>query len=238
MPNLQSSISDLQSVPKHVGIILDGNRRWAKAHGVPLLDGHREGAENFRRIALAAFDQGIEYLSAFVFSTENWSRTEEEVGYLMKLVVKAVEKYLDVFDEAGIRIVVMGRKEGVPPAVAKAIARTEEKTRQNVRGTLALCFNYGGEEEIVDAMKLAVKKGLKSEEITKDTVASLLYEPDVPPVDLLIRTSGEQRTSGFMLYRAAYAELYFSNSLWPDFSIKELTAILDWYKMRDRRFGK
>lgn len=226
------------TIPKHVGIILDGNRRWAKAHGVPPLDGHREGAENFRRIALAAFDQGIEYLSAFVFSTENWSRTEEEVGYLMKLVVKAVEKYLDVFDEAGIRIVVMGRKEGVPPAVAKAIARTEEKTRQNVRGTLALCFNYGGEEEIVDAMKLAIKKGLKSEEITKDTVASLLYEPDVPPVDLLIRTSGEQRTSGFMLYRAAYAELYFSDSLWPDFSIKELTAILDWYKMRDRRFGK
>lgn len=225
-------------IPKHVGIILDGNRRWAKAHGMSTLDGHREGAEVFKEIALNTFDLGVEYLSAFVFSTENWSRTKEEVGYLMKLVVKAVEKYLDTFHEANIKVVVLGKRDGLPDAVIKAIDRTEKKTKNNTKGTLALCFNYGGEEELADAVKKAITSGMKPEEVTSESLQSLLYGGSaVPPVDLLIRTSGEQRTSGFMLYRAAYAEIYFSDKLWPDFSIEELKAILDWYAKRDRRFG-
>ena len=227
------------AIPKHVGIILDGNRRWARAHGLSTLDGHREGAEVFKEIALNAFDLGVDYLSAFVFSTENWSRTEEEVGYLMKLVVKAVEKYLDTFHEANIKVVVLGKREGLSDAVLKAIKRTEEKTKNNTKGTLALCFNYGGEEELVEAVKEAIASGMSPEAVTTESLESLLYGgSDVPPMDLLIRTSGEQRTSGFMLYRAAYAEIYFSEKLWPDFSLKDLKAILDWYAKRERRFGK
>jgi undecaprenyl diphosphate synthase len=177
-------------------------------------------------------------LSAFVFSTENWSRAEEEVGYLMKLVTKAVEKYLDDFHAAGIKIVVLGRKEGVPKSVAVAIERTEEKTKDNTKGTLALCFNYGGEEELVDAYKLALKQGVSADEMTKEKLLSLVYLGDsIPPVDLVIRTSGEQRTSGFMLLRAAYAELYFVEKMWPDFTTEDLQDALHWYGKRQRRFG-
>lgn len=232
------SMSETTQIPKHVGIILDGNRRWAKAKGLKTLDGHREGAETFKTVALGAFDMGIECLSAFVFSTENWSRAEEEVGYLMKLVTKAVEKYLDDFHAAGIKIVILGRKEDVPKAVAEAIARTEEKTKDNTKGTLALCFNYGGEEELVDVYKHALSQGIGAEDMTKDVLHSLLYESSaVPPVDLVIRTSGEHRTSGFMLLRAAYSELYFSDKLWPDFTSQDLQDALDWYGTRQRRFG-
>ena len=225
-------------LPTHLGIILDGNRRWAKAQGLPTVEGHREGAEVFREIALGVFESGVKYLSAFVFSNENWNRAEEEVGYLMKLVMKAVEKYLDTFDEAGIKIVVLGRKEGIAKSVQDAVDRTEQKTKDNTKGTLALCFNYGGEAEVVDAVKAIIDSKIPADKITPEIVQQHLYHPEIPPLDLIIRTSGEQRLSGFMLYRAAYAELYFAEDLWPDFSIKQLKSILDWYAKRERRFGK
>lgn len=221
----------------HVGIVLDGNRRWAKAKGLPTLEGHRQGGENFKKIVHAAFDRGVTCLSAFVFSTENWSRTDEEVGYLMNLVMKAVESYLDEFNERGIRIVVMGRREGIRKKVLEAIKKTEEKTAHNTKGTLALCFNYGGQQEVVDACQKLISEGVNPEAITQESFRAALYNPDVPDVDLLIRTSGEQRTSGFMLYRAAYAELYFSEKLWPDFSENDLDEALDEYRARNRRFG-
>ncbi len=231
-------MSEVTNIPNHLGIILDGNRRWAKANGSPTLEGHREGAEVFKTIALSTFERGVKYLSAFVFSTENWSRTEEEVGYLMKLVTKAVEKYLDDFHAAGIKIVILGRKQGIPKSVATAIARTEEKTKNNTSGTLALCFNYGGEEELVDAYKKALDQGVKADEMSKEKLLELLYLGDeVPPVDMIIRTSGEQRTSGFMLLRAAYAELYFITKLWPDFALADMQDALEWYGSRQRRFG-
>ncbi len=231
-------MSEKKNYPEHIGIILDGNRRWAKKQGQPTLDGHREGAEVFKEVALGAFEKGVKYLSAFVFSTENWSRTEDEVGYLMKLVTKAVEKYLDSFNEAGIKIVILGRKEGIPNTVLTAVQRTEEKTKNNTKGTLGLCFNYGGEEELVDAFRQSIELGLKPEEITKEKINSLLYGGEqIPPLDMVIRTSGEQRTSGFMLYRAAYAELYFTDKLWPDFTLQDLQEALDWYTTRQRRFG-
>lgn len=227
-----------QKLPKHVGIILDGNRRWAKSKGMPTVEGHREGAEVFKDVALGAFEQGVEVLSAFVFSTENWSRAEEEVGYLMKLVTKAVEKYLDTFHEAGIKIVILGRKTDIPKSAAEAIKRTEEKTKNNTNGVLALCFNYGGEEELVDVFREALEKGILAEDMNKDVLHSLLYEGElIPPVDLVIRTSGEQRTSGFMLLRAAYSELYFTEKLWPDFTRRDLQDALVWYSKRQRRFG-
>jgi undecaprenyl diphosphate synthase len=225
-------------LPKHVGIILDGNRRWAKAQGLPTLDGHRKGAEVFKDIALSAFDKGVEYLSAFVFSTENWQRTEEEVSYLMKLVVRAVEKYLNEFNERGIRIIVAGNKEHLSSTVQDSINRTVEKTKDNSRGCLVLCFNYGGHQEIVDAVKRIIATDTKEEDLSQAVIEQNLYSPEVPALDLLIRTSGEQRTSGFMLWRAAYSELYFADKYWPDFTAEDLDMALEEYKKRNRRYGK
>ena len=225
-------------VPKHLGLILDGNRRWATEHGLPTLDGHQQGAEALKTVALAAFERGIEYVSAYAFSTENWQRTEEEVGYLMKLFMKAVELHLDTFHKADIRIVILGRREGLSESVLKAFDRTEEKTRENTQGTLALCVNYGGQEELVDAVKRLVANGTPANEIDRQMLESVLYHPEIPGIDLLIRTSGEHRTSGFMLYRSDYAELYFTDVMWPDFTEPELNLALQEYTTRKRRFGK
>ncbi|CAN5635049.1 decaprenyl diphosphate synthase [soil metagenome] len=224
-------------VPAHVGIVLDGNRRWAKEKGLSTLEGHRQGSEVFKSLALQMFDRGISFVSAYVFSTENWSRTEEEVGYLMKLVTKAVESYLGDFNDANIRLVVLGSRDKLPVAVISAIDKAEQNTKKNTAGTLALCFNYGGQQEVVEAVKNIVSRKVPAEEITETTIAGALYQPDIPPVDLLIRTSGEQRTSGFMLYRAAYAELLFIKKYWPDMTIADIDVALDDYRCRQRRFG-
>jgi undecaprenyl diphosphate synthase len=224
--------------PKHVGIVLDGNRRWAKARGLKTIDGHKEGAEVFKRVSLAAFEKGVTYLSAFVFSTENWQRAKEEVSFLMKLVVRAVELHLDEFHKKNIKIIVVGSLENVPKSVLGAIRRTEEKTSANSGGTLALCFNYGGRTEIVDAAKAVLASGVAANDLTEDAFHTYLYKPELPDVDLLIRTSGEQRTSGFMLWRAAYAELLFVPKMWPDFTVEDLSDCLSEYSRRQRRFGK
>lgn len=226
-----------QTIPRHVGLILDGNRRWAKSRGLPTLEGHRQGAEVFKTTALAAFERGVSFVSAYAFSTENWQRTEEEVGYLMKLLVKAVEKHLKTFDNANIRVVVLGRREGLDKSVLKAIEKTEQQTANNTRGTLALCFNYGGKQELVDAVQSIVASGASAQAISADTITAALYHPEIPDIDLLIRTSGERRTSGFMLYRSEYAELYFTETMWPDFDESALDAALNDYAQRKRRFG-
>lgn len=227
-----------QSIPAHVGLILDGNRRWAKSKGLTTLEGHRQGAEAFRTVSLAAFDRGVKYVSAYTFSTENWQRTEEEVGYLMKLLIKAVEKHLKTFREADIKVVVLGRREGLDKSVLRAIQKTEELTRDNTRGTLALCFNYGGKAELVDAVKGIIGAGISEEDITPELITQHVYNPGVPEIDLLIRTSGEHRTSGFMLWRSEYAELYFTDTFWPDFDEQALDVALEDYALRKRRFGK
>lgn len=223
--------------PQHIGLILDGNRRWARARGLPTLEGHRRGSDTLREVALAAYDRGIKYVSAFVFSTENWSRTDKEVNYLMGLVIKLLTQYLDEFNERGIKVVILGRRDGLRSSVLKAIQKAEEATKDNTGGTLAFCFNYGGQEEIVDAAKQLVGSGVSPESITKDSLNDALYGPEIPAIDLLVRTSGEQRLSGFMLWRAAYAELYFTDTMWPDFTVKDLDLALDDYLARQRRFG-
>lgn len=230
-------MSDTQTLPKHVGIILDGNRRWAKENGLPTLKGHRQGMDVLKEVSFHAFERGVQYLSAFVFSTENWQRAEEEVNYLMDLTIKAVEKYLDEYHERGIRVVILGRRKGIRQKVLDAIARAEEKTKDNTQGTLALCFNYGGKEELVDAVKHIVAEGFTPQEITADVITGSLYSPEIPDLDLLIRTSGEERTSGFMLYRAAYAELNFNKKFWPDFTIADFDKALVEYEKRERRYG-
>lgn len=228
----------VKKIPAHVGMILDGNRRWAHSNGLPILEGHRRGAEHFKEIALYAFDQGINNLSAWVFSTENWSRTEEEVGYLMNMVVHAAERYLEAYNKANIKVVVVGRRQGLPEKVLNAIEKTEKKTADNTRGTLALCFNYGGQEELVDGFKSMVRQGIKAADISAETIGQNLYNPQLPPIDLVIRTSGELRTSGFMLWRTAYSELVFNKKYWPDFTTEDFDQALSEYDGRQRRFGK
>lgn len=223
------------SIPQHLGIILDGNRRWAEAQGLSPLEGHQKGAEVFRDVVYAAFDRGIQYISAYVFSTENWQRTQEEVSYLMNLVLKVVEKYLGEFHEKGIKVLILGSREGLSAKVQKALDKTIAQTADNQKGTVALCFNYGGKQEIIDAIK-QVPEGEKAS-LTPDKFEQYLYSAEVPVVDMVVRTSGEQRTSGFMLWRADYAELLFVKKMWPDFTVADLDEVLAEYKRRSRRFG-
>lgn len=225
------------SVPNHVGIILDGNRRWAQEKGLSANEGHTQGLENLRTIVKYSLEIGIQYLSVFIFSTENWSRTKDEVGYLMKLVDKAMSKYLDEFHKEGAKIIVVGSKENVPSNILNTLQKAETKTSKNTRATLALCFNYGGQQEIADAVKAIINNNLSQDDITPELINKYLYQPNLPPVDLMIRTSGEIRTSGFMLWRAAYAELYFTDKYWPDFSPEDLDKALEEYAKRQRRFG-
>lgn len=225
-------------IPAHVGLILDGNRRWAKAKGLKAVEGHREGAETFKKISLAAFDRGVEYLTAFIFSTENWYRAKDEVSFLMKLMVRAVELHLDEFNKKNIKIVIVGSRDNVPESVLKAIARTESKTAHNTGGVLGLCFNYGGKPELVDAIRQIAASGVSPTEIDDELVDSYLYQPEIPGMDLMIRTSGERRTSGFMMWRADYAELYFVDKMWPDFTVEDLDTAFADYADRQRRFGK
>lgn len=231
-------MTESKPIPAHIGLILDGNRHWAREHNVPLVEGHRQGLEAFKDVALAAFDRGVKYISAYIFSTENWKRTEEEVKYLMDLVIKGIEKHLKTFDEAGIRLVHVGSREGVSDKVLMAIDQSVEKTKNNKNGTLALCFNYGGKPEIVDALKQIISSGIQPEDVTTKLIEQNLYANEIPPLDLLIRTSGEHRTSGFMLWRSDYAELIFVDKYWPDFTPNDLDEALKEYSARERRFGK
>lgn len=230
-------MSETAVIPKHLGFILDGNRRWATAQGLPTLEGHRQGSEAFKTIALQSFERGIQYVSAYVFSAENWQRTEEEVGYLMQLVVKATESYLKDFNEAGIKIVILGRRDKLPQHVINSLEKTESKTAHNTRGTLALCLNYGGQEEIVDAVKAIVQSGTPADDVSTEKIMKNLYHPEIPELDLIIRTSGEHRLSNFMLYRSAYAELLFVDKYWPDFAAEDLDAAIMEFSQRQRRFG-
>lgn len=224
-------------VPRHIGFILDGHRRWAKDHGIPLLEGHRQGYKNFKKIGLAALDRGVEVVSAYVWSKENWQRSAEEVGYIMKLLLWVAEHELKEIHERGVRIRFLGNDERLDEKILKAVAHAEDVTKNNTNGTLALCLNYGGQQEIVDATKKIIDAGVAPEELTPERFAEYLYAPDIPPVDLLIRSSGEQRISGFMLYRIAYAELIFTQKNWPDFGVDDLDKSLADFTSRQRRFG-
>ncbi len=231
------SNSSPSNVPRHVGIILDGNRRWAKQAGLPTVEGHRRGSDIFGDIAKHLFNVGVSYVSAFVFSTENWKRTEEEVSFLMRLVIKYTEDRLNEFSDAGIRIVILGSRDRLSDKVKNAIDRVEAETQNNTKGTLALCFNYGGHEEIASAVRQLIKQNVAAADVTPERIEQALYYPEVPPVDLVIRTSGEQRLSGFMLYRAAYAELLFIEKHWPAITTDDIDKALAAYANRQRRYG-
>lgn len=230
-------IEPIIKVPRHLGLILDGNRRWAREHNLTVMEGHKKGYENLKVISDAAFAEGVEYVSAYVFSTENWSRSRDEVAYLMRLMLWVVKHEVDNFSKHGIRLRTMGSKFRLGKALVKAIHNAEEKTKDNTGGTLLLCLNYGGQQEIVDAMKRIVEAGTPAGDITADLISQNLYAPGVPPVDLIIRTSGEQRMSNFMLWEGAYSELMFTETYWPDFDTAELKQMFIQYNQIQRRMG-
>ncbi|MAU34069.1 di-trans,poly-cis-decaprenylcistransferase [Candidatus Saccharibacteria bacterium] len=224
-------------VPRHVGYIVDGNRRWAKKHGLPTYEGHLAGYNALKDVAFATLDAGVEYMSIYIFSTENWNRSQEEIGNLMKLVLRLFTTDAKIFDDYNIRLKVLGEREGLDPKIVKAILQLEEKTKHNTAGTLAICLNYGGQREIVDAVKKIVQSGAKAEEIDANLIAENLYGAEVPPVDVIVRTSGEKRLSNFMLWRAAYSEFIFLNKQFPEMTKEDVTAIIEEYSRRHRRFG-
>jgi undecaprenyl diphosphate synthase len=224
-------------IPQHIGFIVDGNRRWAKKHGIPAYEGHLAGYNAIIEVVVAAVDAGVKFVSAYTFSTENWKRSEDEVSHIMGLVVKLLTSDIRILQENDIRLVVLGSRDRLSKSVLKAIDEAETKTAGNARGTLAVCFNYGGQLEIVDAVKKLVQADVKPDDITIDAITQNLYVPEVPPVDVVVRTSGEQRISNFMLWRAAYSEFMFLDKLWPDMTKEDVTAILKEYSRRNRRFG-
>ena len=225
------------AIPKHIGYVVDGNRRWAKTHGIPTYEGHLAGYNAIQEVARASFDAGVEYVSAYIFSTENWKRSEDEVSKLMGLVLRLLTSDLHIFEENNVRLKILGSREGVSEKILKAIDESEAKTAGNTRGTLAICFNYGGQLEIADACKKIVQSGVAVTEITPELIGQNLYAPEIPPIDMLVRTSGEQRLSNFMLWRAAYSELLFLEKLWPDMTKEDVSDILEEYTRRDRRIG-
>lgn len=207
-------MSDPCAPPTHIGYVVDGNRRWAKQHGIPTYEGHMAGYNAIHDIALATFDAGVEYASFYVFSTENWKRSEQEVSGLMSLVLKLLTSDIKILEENNIQLRVLGSRENVSEKILKAIGEAEARTMQNTRGTIGICFNYGGHLEIADACKKIIQEGVRAEDITPELITQHLYAPEIPPVDLVVRTSGEQRLSNFMLWRAAYSEFIFLEKLW------------------------
>lgn len=229
-------MSDLE-IPKHIGYIVDGNRRWAKQHGLPYYEGHLAGYNAIQDVAKATFDAGVEYVSAYIFSTENWNRSQDEVKRLMGLVLNMLTADLPKFDENNIKLKVLGSRDNVSDKICKAIDNAEAKTANNTGGTLGICFNYGGQLEIVDAVKKIIQSDAKSDDITSELIGQNLYEPEIPPVDMIVRTSGEQRISNFMLWRAAYSEMFFLDKMFPDMTKQDVSDIINEYNNRSRRFG-
>lgn len=221
---------------KHVGIIMDGNGRWAKEQGKPRSYGHKVGTETLRKLSFYIFDKGIEVLSVFCFSTENFARPKEEVDYLMNLFVDKFHKEASFYKKRNIRVVFSGRRENLRTDVLEAMNQITEETKDNTRATLNICLNYGGQYEILDAVKRLVHEKVDLDSLTPEEFMHYFYQ-DLPPIDFLIRTSGEQRISNFMIYQSSYAELYFPSTYFPDFDEQEFDKALDVYYHRDRRFG-
>lgn len=227
-------------IPKHVAIIMDGNGRWAQKRGLKRTKGHQKGAEALKKISEYVYDKNIKVLSVFAFSTENWKRDKEEVDYLMDLFIKAFKENFDVVKKKGVKVIFSGIKDKLSEKVINSMKRMTEETKDNTNGIFNICLNYGGQDEIINATKKIssdIKDGnIKTDDITPDLFNKYLFN-DLPPIDLLIRTSGEYRISNFMLWQMAYAELYFTDILWPDFDEKEMDKAIDSYNKRDRRFG-
>lgn len=227
----------LERRPRHVAIIMDGNGRWAKARGLPRLAGHRAGTENLRPILEASVDFGIQVLTIWAFSTENWSRPAQEVQGLLRILRRMIQRESAELYEKGVQIRHIGRLDRLPAELQKQIRDAVELTRHNDRLILNVAFDYGGRSEIIQAVQRIVRDGIPAEQIDETLFSSYMYTAGMPDPDLIIRTSGELRTSGFMMWQAAYAEYYITPTYWPDFDREELYKALLAYGQRDRRFG-
>ena len=224
-------------IPRHVAVVMDGNGRWAKNRYMPRFFGHKAGVDALIKSIDLFADRGVEYLTVFAFSSENWKRPADEVSGLFGLVMVAAAKYLQSMVSKGVRVRIIGNRDGVSDKLQAAWTRAEEATAQNQRITVSVAFNYGGRWDVVQACRQAIASGTPANEITEESFARMLVLGDVPDPDLFIRTGGEMRLSNFLLWQAAYAELYFTDCLWPDFGAAEIDAALASFASRDRRFG-
>ena len=227
-----------EKIPDCVGIIMDGNRRWAKGKGLPLLEGHRAGGETLKNAVRWARDTGVKHIIFFTFSTENWKRSEEEVSYLLNLIGHFLEKELEHFYKEGGVLHFAGDLSRFSPDLQKKFKTAEEKTKNNSGVHVYFALNYGGRQEILSAVKKIVADGAKSEDIDEKYLEKYLQTYPMPDPDIIIRTSGEMRLSGFLPWQGVYSELFFTKTLWPDFSKEEFMSILEEYGNRDRRIGK
>ncbi len=234
---MDSQQKPLEKVPTHLGIIMDGNGRWAKAHGLSRLAGHRAGTDNIRPILEGCVEFSIPMLTIWAFSTENWRRPRAEVQGLIRLLGETIDRQLNELDEKGVRLNHIGRLDRLPKRLQKRVKEAIEQTKGNTRIALNVAFDYGGRHEIVHAVRRIIQDGVPAKEVTEDLISHYLYTAGLPDPDLIIRTSGEFRTSNFMIWQGAYAEYYVTPTYWPAFSTDELYEALQGYAERERRFG-
>jgi undecaprenyl diphosphate synthase len=227
----------LEQVPRHVAIIMDGNGRWARERGLPRLAGHRAGTENLRPVLEASVEFGIEYLTIWAFSTENWQRPEAEVKGLLRILQRMIQRELKALHKEGVRLCHIGCLDRLPGRLQKQVSDAIEFTKDNERIVLNVAFDYGGRAEIIHAVQRIIDAGVRVEDVNEELIASYMYTAGQPDPDLIIRTSGELRTSGFMMWQAAYSEYYITPTYWPDFGREELYEALVAYGQRDRRYG-
>jgi len=234
----EKSIALPERVPRHVAIIMDGNGRWARRRGLPRSAGHRQGTENLRRILRAAVDFGVEIMTIYAFSTENWSRPRQEVQLLMRILEMVIDRELVELNRNGVQIRHIGEIDGIPDRLAKKVRHACEMTRHNNRLILNVAFNYGGRDEIVHAVQRIIADGIPAEDVTESLISRYLYTSGLPDPDLIIRTSGEFRLSNFLIWQGSYSEYYYTDVYWPDFDKDEFHKALVEYNRRRRRFGK
>ncbi len=226
-----------KEMPKHIAVIMDGNGRWAKKRNKPRLYGHREGAKAFEALIENCNDLKIPYLTVYMFSTENWKRPAEEVSGIFGLLEELYLKKINKLIKNDVRLHFIGNLSALPDSTQKTIQACEEKTKQCRSIQVNVAINYGGRDEIKAGVKALIEAGVKSDEVTEEVISSYLYTKDIPDPDLVIRTSGEMRLSNFLTWQTAYSELYFTDTLWPDFDKEELIKAVTYYQNRDRRFG-
>jgi len=229
--------NNISKIPTHVGIIMDGNRRWAKERNLPTFEGHFVGYEKMRNAPEWFFSRGVKVLSVYAFSIQNWSRKREEVNYLMKLLKKAIENEINAVQEKKYKILISGKIDELPGDLPEVCFDVIDKTKSKNNGILNICLNYGGRAEIVNAVRKIVKNNIKLEQIHEGMIKKYLYNGELGDPDIIIRTSGEQRLSGFQLWQSAYSELMFIKKYWPDFEESDVDLILAEYANRKRRFG-